>query len=607
MTRFARSASALLLGLTVCAAVWSAAPQAAPSPAESLHRLLDTEWEWELKEFPEHATSLGDHRYDDRVTDRSAQAIAQRREHHAALLKEVRSIDRAQLQGEDRISRDILEFTADLAVQGDALYRGVAPSRDLPFSSDDSPFAMNQMSGPQLSLPQLVRATRFQSEADYQHYLKRLAALPTVLAQQRALLEAGRSVGLMPPKVAIERMPSQFGPLLTDDLSHHPLYAPFVNFPASIAPAAQDALRAQAQSVLNDQVRPAIASLKDYLAATYVPSAAEKTGASNLPNGEAYYAWSLQRYNTTRMTAREIHELGLREVARIDAAMLAVMKEAGFAGTLAEFRTHLRTDKSFQYGSADEELAALRDIAKRIDPQLPSLFVELPRLPYGVRSMSKEEGNNAPHYISGAIDGSRAGYFEANTNNLASWPKWTMDALVLHEAVPGHHLQIARAQELTSLPKWRRAYGNSGFSEGWGLYSEGLGAQLGLYADPYTRFGRLTMEAHRAARLVVDTGMHAFGWSRQQAIDYLVDHAQLERGFAEAEVDRYLVWPGQATAYKVGEQKILALRHHAETELGARFDIRRFHNAVIDHGGLPLTVLDQVIEDWIRAEATRAP
>lgn len=604
-----RSAVVMILGLLTLlgapGAVSSAVGAPAGATATALHVLLDAEWEWQLAQFPEHATALGDHRYDDKVTDHSASAIAARRAHHAALLGAVRKIDRSQLQGEDRISRDILEFTADLAVQGDELIRGVAPQQNLALSSDDSPFAMNSMSGPQLSLPQLVRATRFQDESDYRHFLARMAQWPASLTQQRALLDVGRSVGLVPPRVAIERLPSQFAPLLSDDLEHHPLYAPFVKFPASVPSATQMELRQQAQSLLHSQVIPALQSLRDYLATTYLPAAASKTGASQLPNGDAYYAWSLQRYNTTRMTAREIHELGLREVARIDAAMRDVMKEADFTGTLAEFRTYLRTDKRFQYESAETELAALRDIAKRIDPQLPSLFIELPRLPYGVRPMSKEEGNNAPHYIAGAIDGSRAGYFEANINNLAAWPKWTMEALVLHEAAPGHHLQIARAQELTTLPKWRRAYGNSGFSEGWGLYSEGLGAQLGLYTDPYTRFGRLSMEAHRAARLVVDTGMHAFGWTREQSIDYLVEHAQLERGFAEAETDRYLVWPGQATAYKVGEQVILAQRRKAEAALGSKFDVRRFHNAVIDHGGLPLTVLEHVIEDWIATERAR--
>jgi uncharacterized protein (DUF885 family) len=361
----------------------------------------------------------------------------------------------------------------------------------------------------------------------------------------------------------------------------------------------------EAEKVLHGAVIPALQAFRDYLANTWVPAATASLGASALPHGADYYALSLERYTTTRMTPQEIHDLGLREVARIDGELRTVLQEAAFEGTLAEFRAFLRTDKRFQFATAEEELAAFRDLTKRVDPQLPGLFAELPRLPYGVRAMSPEEGNNAPHYIAGAIDGSRAGYFEANTNNLAAWPRWTMDALALHEAVPGHHLQIARAQELTGLPKLRRAYWNSGYVEGWGLYAEGLGKELGLYADPYSRFGRLAMEAHRACRLVVDTGLHSLGWSRERAIDYLIEHGQLERGFAEAEIDRYLVWPGQATAYKVGEQKILALREKARAALGPRFELRRFHNAVLDHGALPLTVLEGAIEVWIAGERGR--
>jgi uncharacterized protein (DUF885 family) len=386
------------------------------------------------------------------------------------------------------------------------------------------------------------------------------------------------------------------------DLTHHPLFAPFQKFPPGMPEATKTELAAAASHTIREVVIPALQGFRDYLATTYVPGGTATLGAIQLPHGADYYAWSLQRYNTTRMSAREINELGLREVARIDGEMNTAMKDAGFSGTLAEFRTYLRTDKRFQFSSAEEELAAYRDIAKRIDPQLPGLFVELPRLPYGVRAMAAEEGNNAPHYTRGALDGSRAGWFEANTNNLEAWPRWTMDALVLHEAVPGHHLQIARAQELPGIPKLRRASGNSGYSEGWGLYSEGLGKQLGLYADPYSWFGRLSLEAHRACRLVVDTGMHSLGWSRDKAIEYLIEHAQLDRGFAEAEVDRYLVWPGQATAYKVGEQEILALREKARKELGPRFDLRRFHNAVLDHGALPLTVLETAIDEWITSE-----
>jgi uncharacterized protein (DUF885 family) len=584
-----------------------AAVPAADSPAETaaaqaLHRLLDSEWEWHLVQFPERATELGDHRYDDRVTDQSPAAITARRDHHRVRLAEIHAIDRSKLAGEDRLSWDVLAFNAELDVRGDELYRSVAPGRDLPFSADDSPFQVNQMAGPQFNLPRLTLATRFANEADYRHYLARLNALPVSLQQQRAILEAGRSTGWIPPKIAIARLPGQFASLLNADLTHHPLFAPFQKFPSEVPEATQAGLSAAAAHTIRDVVIPALQGFRDYLATTYVPAGTATLGAMQLPHGADYYAWSLQRYNTTRMSAREIHELGLREVARIDGEMNAAMKEAGFSGTLAEFRTYLRTDKRFQFSSAEEELVAYRDIAKRIDPQLPDLFVELPRLPYGVRAMPAEEGNNAPHYIRGALDGSRAGWFEANTNNLEAWPRWTMDALVLHEAVPGHHLQIARAQELPGIPKLRRAFGNSGYSEGWGLYSEGLGKQLGLYADPYSWFGRLSLEAHRACRLVVDTGMHSLSWSRDKAIEYLIDHAQLDRGFAEAEIDRYLVWPGQATAYKVGEQEILALREKAKSALGPRFDLRRFHNAVLDHGALPLTVLETSIDEWIASE-----
>jgi uncharacterized protein (DUF885 family) len=595
----------LLWGILVfgpVAALLAADSPADTAAAEALHRLLDSEWEWRLVQFPERATSLGDHRYDDKVTDQSPAAISARRDHHSAQLAAIRAIDREKLAGEDRLSWDVLAFNAELDVRGDELYRSVAPHRKLPFSADDSPFLVNQMTGPQFSLPRLTLATRFANEADYRHYLGRLNALPVSLQQQRTILEAGRSVGWMPPRVAIARLPDQFASLLKTDLTYNPLFAPFQKIPSEVPAQTQTELADAAEHTIRDVVIPAVQVFRDYLATTYVPAGTATLGATQLPNGAAYYAWSLQRYNTTRMSAREIHELGLREVARIDGEMNAAMKEAGFSGTLAEFRTYLRTGKRFQFSTAEEELVAYRDIAKRIDPQLPDLFVELPRLPYGVRAMRAEEGNNAPHYVSGALDGSRAGWFEANTNNLAAWPRWMMDALVLHEAVPGHHLQIARAQELPGIPKLRRAYGNSGYSEGWGLYSEGLGKQLGLYADPYSWFGRLSLEAHRACRLVVDTGMHSLGWSRDKAIEYLIDHAQLDRGFAEAEIDRYLVWPGQATAYKVGEQEILTLREKAKSALGARFDLRRFHNAVLDHGALPLTVLETSIDVWIASE-----
>ena len=557
-----------------------------------------------MAQFPERATDNGDHRYDDRLTDRSAAAIALRRQHHRQFLDAVRAIDRTALQGEDRLSWDIFAYFADLAVREDELLLSMSQRSVAPWSADDSPFQVNPMQGPQFELPDLARSSRFRWEEDYTRYLSRLKAIPASLKQLTELLDAGRVAGLTPAREALSRLPDQFAALVDANVEGNPLYAPFLKFPAEIPAVRRTELMESARQTLREEVIPAIRQFQHYLATVWVPGARRTLAATDLPHGQAFYALAIERFTTSRKTPRELYDLGLREVARIDQEMQAVMKQAGFTGTLSEFRTFLRTDKQFQFASAADELLAFRDLAKRIDPQLPSLFAVLPRLPYGVRSMPPEEGNNAPHYLAGAIDGTRAGYFEANTNNLAAWPRWTIEALFLHEAVPGHHLQIARGQEIAGLPALRRSNGNYAFNEGWALYAEGLGQELGLYADPYTRFGRLSLDSLRSCRLVVDTGLHSFGWSRGRAIQYLIEHAQLERGFAEAEVDRYIVWPGQATSYKVGEQAILALRERAKAELGGRFDIRKFHNAVIDHGSLPLSVLQQVVTEWI--EAARA-
>jgi uncharacterized protein (DUF885 family) len=594
-------ASALAVALTAYTA--AAVPASAATDAEaSLRQVLDAEREWRLAQFPEQATGDGDHRFDDRLTDRSAPAIALRREHHKQFLAAVRAIDRTALQGEDRLSWDIFSYFAALAVRQDELLLSMSPHSPAPWSADDSPFQVNPMQGPQLELPELVRSSRFRVEDDYRHYLSRLRAIPGSLKQLQALLEAGRAARLTPAHDALARLPDQFASLADANLTGNALFAPFANFPNEIPADQRTQLTQSATQILDNAVVPAVREFQSYLAKVWIPAARRTLAASDLPHGQEYYALSIERFTTSPNTPRELHELGLKEVARVDAQMQAVMQQAGFTGTLAQFRTFLRTDRQFQFASAADELLALRDLAKRVDAQLPNLFAVLPRLPYGIRSMPPEEGNNAPHYLAGAIDGTRAGYFEANTNNLGAWPRWTIAALFLHEAVPGHHLQIARGQEMAELPALRRRNGNSAFNEGWALYAEGLGDELGVYADPYTRFGRLSLDSLRSCRLVVDTGIHSFGWPRERAIQYLIEHAQLERGFAEAEVDRYITWPGQAVSYKVGEQEILALRERAKAALGSHFDIRRFHNAVIDHGSLPLPILREVVGAWIDAE-----
>lgn len=599
-------ALATAVAVLACAAA-QAGPAAGQTPGQVLQRLLQDEWDWRMEHFPESATTAGDHRYDDRLTDLSAAAMAARREHHKSLLAALRAIDPAGLQGEDSLSWEIASYDAELDVHTDEILMSAAHGRaDVPWSAGESSLDFNPMEGPQLDLPQLVRATRFEKEADYRHCLARLAALPKYLQQLQALLDSGRITGWMPPRAALQRLPAEFAALVETDLERNPLFAPFRNVSADLPEAARQALVDEARRVLDGQAIPALRGLRNYVAQVWVPAARQDLAATSLPRGAEYYAVSLQRYTTTRMSAAQIHELGLEEVARLDGALRAAMAETGFKGTLAEFTALLRADPDMQFKRAEDELVAYRDIAKRVDANLPSLFAELPRLPYGIRAMSPEEGDNAPHYVPGALDGTRAGYFEANVNNLAAWPRWMMETLFLHEGVPGHHLQFARAMEIPGLPKVRADLYLAAYSEGWALYSEGLGRELGLYNDAYARFGRFSQEAHRAARLVVDTGLHSMGWTRQQAIDYLVDHAQTERKYAEAEVDRYLVLPGQATAYKIGQLHILELRERARAALGARFDLRRFHNAVLDHGALPMEVLDRVIDRWI-AEQRAAP
>ena len=354
-------------------------------------------------------------------------------------------------------------------------------------------------------------------------------------------------------------------------------------------------------------VVPAFRKLREFYDKRYLPVAATDIAASALPAGSRYYEARLAFYTTTKLSPREIHDLGLAEVARIGKAMDETVAAAGFKGTRAEFQSFLNKDPQFFYTRADDMLEGYRDIAKRADAVLPGFFAVLPRLPYGVRAMRPEEGDNAEHYVRGSPEAGRAGYFEANVNSLSSRPKWRMETLVLHEAVPGHHLQIARAQELAELPPFRRNGFFVAFSEGWALYAESLGHEMGFYANPYSKYGNLAAEMHRAARLVVDTGLHAFGWTRERAIAYLVDNAALTPEFAVAEVDRYIVTPGQATAYKIGELRIKALRAKARAELGPAFDLRRFHNAVIDHGALPLDVLDDQVTEWIAAEKARKP
>jgi uncharacterized protein (DUF885 family) len=458
------------------------------------------------------------------------------------------------------------------------------------------------MSGPQLEFASLAKSTAFRTRADYESYLKRLAAIPRSLEQSMDQMRAGMRAGWMPPSQAMTQVPGQFAPFADGPIEATPLWTPFEHIASDIPAQERERLAERGKRVLHETVQPAFARMRDFLVRDYLPHARAELAASKLPGGERYYALAVRFNTTTRLSPSEIHEIGLREVKRIRGEMETTIRETKFDGSFEDFLEFLRTDPRFFFKSPEARLAAYRDIAKRADAELPKLFATLPRLPYGVRAMEAYEGDNADHYVPGALDGSRAGFFEANVNNLGKRPSHEMESVLLHEAVPGHHLQIARVQEIEGLPRFRRTLWYTAYGEGWALYAESLGYRMGFYTDPYNHFGALSGEMLRACRLVIDTGIHAFGWTREQSIRYLVENSGAHPDFAAAEVDRYIVWPGQALGYKIGELEIRSLREKARAALGERFDIRRFHNAILDDGPLPLTLLDARIDAWIQRE-----
>ena len=595
---------AFLLG-AACAALLSSpfVVEAKESPPnKALNAFFEREFKNYVAEHPEQATFFGIRGYDDKLSDFSPQAIARRKARMKEQIATLKRFDPRALSTQDRISREILLEMLTIAAAEVAFYG------DLPFGAEgDGWMPVSPMHGPQQQLSYLVRATRFQNARDYDNYLKRLGALPTQLAQQAAIMRAGMKSGWMPPRAAMQRVPDMFNIYAGDDVTATPFWQPFASFPDGVDEANRKRIADAGRQVLASRVHPAFAEFKRFLAAEYIPAAPAALAASKLPGGPAFYALRVRENTTLPLEPAAIHETGKREVARIRAAMDEVMASTGFKGTFTEFIAFLRSDPRFFFKTPEERLAAYRDIGKRADAELPKLFATLPRLPYGVRAMDASEGDNADHYSEGALDGSRAGFFDANVNNLAKRPSHEMESTLLHEAVPGHHLQGARAQELEGLPTFRRAVAFFvAYAEGWALYAESLGYEMGFYKDPYQHYGALMGEMVRACRLVVDTGIHSLGWSREQAIAYLAENSGVHPDYATAEVDRYIVWPGQALGYKIGELKIKELRARARAALGDRFDIRRFHNALLDDGGLPLTVLEARIDDWIRAERASA-
>ena len=567
-------------------------PATVAAPAETpehrqLMALFADDWERQLRDSPINASFFGDTRYNNRWDDLSPAGFEARLQGSQAALQKLEAIDRSKLSADDQLNYDLFK---QMTLEGEEAYRHGSHLRP-----------MDQRGGLQTA-NEILESIRLEKTRDYEDWLARLEAFGVVTDQTIELMKAGLHQGRGVPRILLQRVSVQIKNQIVADPLASPYYAPFKNFADGVPEADRERLRTAAQAAIRDTVIPAYKRLQDYFDKVYLPASPLSPSLSAQPGGADFYAFLVRQHTTTSLTPDQIHEIGLKEVARIRAEMEKIREQVGYKGDLLAFFQHLRTDPKFFYKDPNDLLAAYSVIAKRIDPELVRLFGKLPRTPYGVRAIpetSAPDVTTAYYYPPGS-DGLRAGYYYVNLYKPETRPKWEMEALTAHESVPGHHLQIALQQELGEMPAFRKyAAGFTAYVEGWGLYSESLGGELGLYKDPYSRFGQLTYEMWRAVRLVVDTGLHAKDWTRDQAIDYFKANAPKTELDIVNEIDRYISMPGQALAYKIGELKIKELRARAEQRLGERFDIRAFHDAVLASGAVPLNILEQRIDAWI--------
>jgi len=557
--------------------------------SDEFNSLLDEEWEARLKNSPIFASSQGDRRYNRLWSDHSASAIKAYQDQSREFLRRTYAIDKAALSETDQMNFEL--FRRSLQNRVDAYQ----------FNAYLLPFSHR---GGVQNLDNNTNRLSFESVQDYDDWLARMDSVDEYIEQVIALAEVGRKQGYMPPKILMQRIPDQIAVQLVDDAEDSPFFALFESLPDSISDDEQGRLRSAARDSIEDTIVPAYRELNRYFTNTYLPASRDSVGLSSLPNGSAWYEQRARQYTTTSMTPDEIHALGLSEVRRIRDEMQKIIDQVDFDGSFNDFLVFLRTDPQFYYDNADDLYEAYLATSKRIDPELVKLFGKLPRMPYGVQPIpaSTAPDTTTAYYTSPAADGSRAGIYWVNLYRPDVRPKYEIEVLSVHEAMPGHHLQIALQQELGDMPNFRRYGGFTAFVEGWGLYSEALGYELGLYQDPYSQFGQLTYEMWRAVRLVVDTGLHYKGWTRLQAIDFFKDNAAKTELDIINEIDRYIGNPGQALAYKIGQLKMLTIRQRAEIALGDDFDVRAFHDEMLGAGALPLDLLEQRMDAWLEQQ-----
>lgn len=574
--------------LMIATTIMTTPMQAAEDAAAKMHALFDREWEYVMKESPTWASSLGDRRWNDQWGDIGLEAVQRRQEHEQALLAEFNAIPRASLTAADQLNFDLFKRDLESSMEG-ARYRLYL----MPITMRD---------GIQLA-DDLADALRFETVKDYEDWIGRLRRFPTYMSQTIGLMREGMAARILQPKVVMRRVPAQIARQITEKPDDNPFFKPFTKFPTTIPAAEQDRLKTEARAAVITSIEPAFRDFQKFFTDEYLPACFDDVGAWQLPQGRDCYAFLARRFTTTTLTPQQIHEIGLAEVKRIRSEMEKIKSDAGFNGTLPEYFHFLKTDPRFFYQSPAELLAGYEAVTVRINPTLPRIFRTQPRIRYKVQAIPAKVApdTTAAYYRQPAADGSRDGTFFVNLYKPESRPKWEMMALSLHESVPGHHFQIALAQEQGALPMFRRHMEFTAYVEGWALYCESLGDELGLYSDRYDKFGQLTYEMWRAVRLVVDTGIHELKWSREKAIAFFMENAPKTELDVTNEVDRYIGWPGQALAYKIGQMRIRELRTHAEKELGARFDLKAFHDAVLLGGSMPLDILETRVNDFVKA------
>jgi uncharacterized protein (DUF885 family) len=564
--------------------------RAQTAEVKQLHALFDRAWETRLRESPLFATSVGRHEYDDRLPSVTPQDLQRRYELNKRELDELKQIDRGKLPAGEVVNYDMFRRQLDESIEG--------------YELGDYEMPINADSGFHGGFSRLPQDVPLATVKDYENYISRLRQWPRYVREEIELMRAGIKRGFTVPRATLTGYDKTMSAHVVDDVTKSVFWKPFEKFPSTVPDEARERLRSEGGKAVMEGAVAGYRELLDFFDNEYLPHARTTLGAYDLPNGRAYYQFKIREFTTTNLTPEQIHEIGLKEVDRISAEMNDVIKQTGFKGDFAAFLQFLRTDPQFYAKKPYELLARASFIAKKIDGKLPSLFGKLPRLPYTVEPVPADI---APQYTSGryvsAPEGStRPGIYWVNTYALESRPLYNLEALTLHEAVPGHHLQISLGREVKNVPDFRRFTYISAFGEGWGLYCEYLGVEAGIYDSPYSNFGRLGYEMWRACRLVVDTGIHAKGWTRQQAIDYMATRTSLPLHEVETEVDRYISWPAQALSYKLGELKIKELRHRAEQTLGTRFDLRAFHDTVLGSGSVPLDVLEVNVNRWIEEQ-----